>query len=120
MANNDVIEAYFNAMRQGAAAEQDLLALFAPDAVYIEPFSGITEPALGVEQIRDRFRQGWAIPLLDMELDILEMVVDGPNATATWECRSPGLPGPARGRDLYEIRNGLITRLEVQFLERPA
>ena len=100
-----VIGAYFAAMRRGASAETDLLALFAPDAVYIEPFSGVPGAAVGIDQIRDRFRQGWNNPLPDLELEILKLVIDGQHATTTWECRSPGLPRTSAGSgSRYEIR----------------
>lgn len=113
MTTEDVLGTYFASMRRGAEAGDDLLALFTADAVYDEPFTG-QDPAVGIEQIRERFRQGWEFPLPDLELDVLEMEVDGPRASARWECRSPGLPGPIRGRDHYELTGGLISRLVVR------
>lgn len=117
MSDRDLIERYFAAMRQGAAGAEELLALFAPDAVYIEPFTD-EDPAVGIEAIEQRFRTGWEFPLPDVELDVFELSVDGPTATARWECRSPGLPGPVRGNDRYELTDGLISRLEVTIEER--
>ena len=35
---------YARAMQAGQAAEEELIALFAPDAVYVEPFSGEITP----------------------------------------------------------------------------
>ena len=96
MDNKSLIERYFSAMRRGAHAEDELIELFADDAVYIEPFTDTT-PAVGVEQIRDRLRRGW-----------------GSEATARWVCRSPALPGPIEGVDRYRIEEGRITRLEVR------
>lgn len=116
MGNEAVVQRYFAAMRRGAAAETDLLAMFHADATYIEPFTA-DEPAVGIEQIRQRFRKGWEFPLPDVELDVLAIEVDGPMATSRWECRSPGLPGPIRGEDLYEIRDGRIQRLEVRMID---
>ena len=107
------IELYFAAMRQGAHAEADMLALFTDDIVYDEPFSGTGEPAVGIEAVRDRLRAGWAEPLPDMELDVLSIRVDGATAMATWECRSPVFPAPVRGTDRYEFRDQRICSLRV-------
>jgi ketosteroid isomerase-like protein len=60
-----IIERYFASMRRGQAAENDLLALFADDAVYIEPFTS-DSPARGIEAIRARLRKGWETPLPEM------------------------------------------------------
>lgn len=111
-----MIAAYFSAMRRGAGGGEDLFALFTDDAVYVEPFSD-DGPAIGIEAIRDRFQASWEFPLPDLELDVLEMQVDGSEASARWECRSPGLPGPVQGEDHYRLRNGRIARLEVRLAD---
>lgn len=109
------IDRYFAAMRRGSTAETDLIALFDDKAVYSEPFSELP-PAQGIEAIRDRFRLGWETSLPDLELDVLEVEVDGSEGRALWECRSPVLPGPIRGEDRYVIVDGRIRSLEVRFL----
>ena len=109
---------YYAAMRRGAPAEDEMLALFAEDAVYVEPFSGL-DPAVGKEQIRARLRAGWEQPLPEFELDVLTMAVTETVAECTWECRSPALAAPQRGRDRYELVDGLIVRLDVGLLSRP-
>ena len=116
--SGDVVDRYFAAMRQGAAAEDDMLALFTEDAVYAEPFSGL-EPAEGIAAIRQRLRQGWEFPLPDLELDVVEVEVSGDSARSVWECRSPALPGPMRGEDRYRFTDGRIARLDVTILDRP-
>ena len=116
--HDDLIDRYFAAMRRGPAAEADLLALFDRDALYSEPFSGLEEPARGVEAIRARFRQGWASPPPDMELDVLEVTVNDDQATTDWECRSPAFERPVRGRDHYRFENGRIAELRVTISER--
>ena len=116
MNNEELIERYFSAMRRGPEAEDELLALFDENAVYIEPFTS-DRPAEGIDAIRDRLREGWETPLPDLELDVLSLEVNGPYATSTWECRSSGLPGPTRGEDRYEIREGRIVRLEVRAID---
>lgn len=119
MSNEDLIHRYFAAMRRGAEAESDLLAMFHADATYIEPFTA-DDPAVGIEQIQQRFRKGWESPLPDLELDVLAIEIDGSVASSRWECRSPGLARPIRGEDVYEIRDGRIARLEVRMLEPEA
>ncbi|MEM8902478.1 MAG: nuclear transport factor 2 family protein [Actinomycetota bacterium] len=109
-----VVERYFAAMRVGAAAEDELLALFTDEAVYAEPFTGEEGPAVGREAIRDRLRSGWATPLPDLELDVISVEVAGDRATSTWECRSPVFPSPVRGIDEYEFADGRISRLVVR------
>ena len=112
--SENVVAGYYAAMRVGADAEEQMMALFTHDAVYDEPFSGLDEPAVGHEAIRQRLRSGWETPLPDMELDVLRMTVDGVGAHCTWECRSPVFPAPVQGEDRYEFREGLISRLEVK------
>jgi ketosteroid isomerase-like protein len=113
MDDRQLIERYFGAMRRGAEAEKDLVGLFAEDAIYIEPFVS-SEPAVGIDEIRQRLRRGWEQPLPDLELDVLSIEVSGHEATARWVCRSPVLPGPVEGVDHYLIEHGRITRLEVR------
>lgn len=115
MDKDRVINEYYAAMRKGVAAEEQLVALFAADATYIEPFVS-PQPAVGIDQIRDRFRKGWETPLPNMELDVLSVEVDGTTSRTSWECRSPALPGPVRGEDVYEILDGKIVRLEVRIV----
>lgn len=39
-ARHPLVERYFRAMQRGQEGEEELVALFAEDAVYVEPFSG--------------------------------------------------------------------------------
>ena len=113
----DLIERYFAAMRRGAPAEEEMMALFADDAVYVEPFTGETEPWVGKDAVRTALRRGWAEPLPDLELDVKRIDISGSRATAEWVCTSPALPGPVMGRDEYTIANGRITRLVVKIVD---
>ena len=116
---DELIDRYFAAMRRGSEGESELLDLFARDAVYDEPFSGLP-PATGISAIRDRLRLGWEHPLPDLELDVLSVEVVGDEATTTWECRSSAFSEPRRGRDRYRFVDGRIVELTVSFLtERP-
>jgi hypothetical protein len=119
MSHDELVGAYFAAMRRGADAEDEMMALFDRDAVYVEPFSGSDRPAVGRDEVRARLRQGWEQPLPDLELDVLAIEIEGDQATSRWECRSPALPGPVRGTDRYEFVDGRIARLEVVIDDRP-
>lgn len=116
MDDRELVARYFEAMRRGSEAEDDLIALFHADAVYIEPFSE-DGPAVGLDAIRERFRRGWETPLPELELEVVEVAIEGFEARSRWECRSPALPAPVHGEDRYEIRDGLIVRLEVRMLD---
>ena len=108
-----LVQRYFAAMRQGAAAEDELLALFAEDAVYEEPFSGSPRRSEGIVAIRSALREGWEFPLPDLKLTVRRIDLDGDVVRSQWICESPALDGPIHGHDRYTIRDGLIARLEV-------
>ena len=115
--NGQIVDRYFAAMRRGAAAEEEMMALFSDDAVYVEPFTGESSPWVGKEAVRTALRQGWEQPLPDLELVVTRVDIRSDGASSEWVCRSPGLPGPVAGRDEYTIVDGLITRLEVRIVE---
>ena len=115
----EIVDAYFAAMRRGAAAEDEIIALFTEDAVYEEPFTGESGGAVGRTAIRERLRTGWTSPLPDMTVEVLSMTVTPDQATARWRCTSPALPGGvATGTDRYRFRDGRIAHLRVK-LDRP-
>ena len=120
MPERDVVERYFAAMRRGAEAENEMMELFADDAVYVEPFSGETRTSIGREAIRATLRSGWEFPLPDLKLTVDEITIEPGQATAAWTCESPALPGPIRGRDRYVIKRGEIARLEVELIDDEA
>lgn len=115
--DRDLIERYFVAMRRGAAAEDEMMALFSDDAVYVEPFTGESEPWVGKESVRTALRRGWEQPLPDLELVVKRIDIGAGEATAEWVCTSPALPGPVTGHDTYTITDGKITRLEVRIVD---
>jgi ketosteroid isomerase-like protein len=53
-----LVDQYFAAMRRGATAEQDILALYADDAICDKPFSRLDSPARGRDEVRARLRRG--------------------------------------------------------------
>ena len=107
-----VVHRYYAAMRIGAGGEDDMMALFAEDAVYAEPFSGL-DPAEGREAIRARLRSGWEVPLPDLDVDVLSITLAGDRAECRWECRSSVFDGPRRGTDRYRFVDDLIVELTV-------
>jgi hypothetical protein len=77
-ARHPLVERYFRAMQRGQEGEEELVALFAEDAVYVEPFSGEQAPHVGRAEI-----QAWAARLL------------GPQPAGA---DPAGRPGPGRRR----------------------
>jgi len=108
---------YFRAMQRGPDAEEELLDLFAGDAVYVEPFSGGVHT--GKEAIRAWLQESWSdrppgMRLTVQRVDVLDNVVE-----ATWTCESEAFARPARGRDRLTVHNSRITRLETELIEPP-
>jgi hypothetical protein len=110
----EIVGRFFSAMQTGAASEAEMLALFSPDAVYFEPFSG-TGRHEGKSAIADALRAGWRNPLPDMTISVDAVEIDGPSVTARWTCRSPALPGgQGSGVNVFTLSGGLIVRLETR------
>ena len=109
----DTVQHFFVAMQTGASAEEAMMALFADDAVYVEPFSGTPVTHEGKDAIRATMRRGWQYPMRDMTITVDRVEVSGETVTAAWTCRSPDLPGGAgRGTNRFTLRAGKIVRLE--------
>ncbi len=104
-------------MQGGEAAGDQLLALFAADAVYVEPFSGTERTHEGRAAIEACFRAGWAQTPPELTLEVNRVDVDGAVVRSEWTCRSPAFPAPVRGVDVCTVQDGRIARLEVRFLE---
>ena len=115
----DVVERMFKAMQTGLEAENEMMALFAEDAVFTEPFSGEPQTHEGKAAIRKCFIDMWSEPGPDVELTIDRVDVDGDRINAEWTCTSPAFVEPMRGVDKFCIANGLIQYLEVIVTEMP-
>ena len=115
----DVVERLFRAMQMGPGGEAAMMDLFADDAVFIEPFSGQAQTHEGKDAIRASFKDMWANPAPDLELVMDRVDADGSGIRAEWTCTSPAFPIPMRGHDLFEVQDGLITRLEIVVTEMP-
>lgn len=103
-------------MRAGASAKAELLALFADDAQYTEPFTGTQRTHRGIGAIARCFERSWTEAPPELELEVHRVDVDGRRASADWTCRSPAFDGPVSGRDEYEIVDGKIVALTVRFV----
>ena len=109
-----VVESLFKAMQMGPGGEELMMSLFLDDATFIEPFSGQVQTHSGIDAIRGSFQAMWKEPPPpDMMLNLERVDVDGDVVRADWNCTSPVFPEPMRGHDLFTIRGGKISRLEV-------
>ena len=121
-ADRQLVEGYFKAMQAGPDGVQEMVALFAEDGEYIEPFSAQGRPSShrGGQAIRAFFEQSLNGPLRDgVRLTLDRLDVDGDRLRSEWTCSMPMFPGPLRGFDLYTIEGGKIKRLEVTVTEMP-
>ena len=112
----EVVDAYFRAMQRGQHGQEELLALFADDAVYIEPFTGTSRTHVGLAAIRACVEASWAYSPPDLRLEVDRVDVDGPRVQTRWTCTSPAFPAPVHGEDRYLVRSGRIAHLEVRIL----
>lgn len=114
-----VVECYFKAMQAGKAAEPELMALFADDAVLTEPFHGEPKTHRGTEAIRKSFHCIWEDPVPDVKLEVNRIDLDGDSLRAEWTCTAPAFSSPIRGHDFFKIRDGKIVQLDVIVTEMP-
>jgi uncharacterized protein (TIGR02246 family) len=112
----DVVESYFKAMQAGQSAQEELVALFADDAVYIEPFAGEPTAHVGRKAIGDWMAASCENAPPDLTLTLDRVDVDGPRVRSEWTCAAPMFPQPMRGRDEFIVESGKIKRLETTML----
>lgn len=108
-----VVEAFLRAMQLGTRGEDDLVALFTEDGVYVESLTeGRPRTHDGKAAIRQALHKGlqWNPPDFRVTLDRLE--IEAGEVVAYWTCSSSQLPDPMHGVDRYTIRDGRIARLE--------
>ena len=112
-ANQAIVENLFRAMQKGPTGEADMMALFTDDAVFIEPFAGSPRVHTGKAAIRSSFKEMWDSPTPDLQLALDQVDMDGDKIRAQWTCTSPVFPEPMKGFDLFTVREGKISRLEI-------
>ena len=110
-----VVQEYFKAMQAGAEAAEPLFALFADDAVYVEPFSGESRTHTGRPAIEACMKGSWENTPPDLELEVNRIDVDGNVVRSEWTCSSPAFEAPIKGIDVCTVQDGQIKRLEVSF-----
>lgn len=118
-ADRTIVENLFRAMQRGPDGEEEMMALFADDAVFIEPFTGAVQTHTGKAAVRAAFRASWEAPVPDLRLVLDRVDVDGETVLADWTCTSPAFPTPMRGQDRFTLRDGRIARLEIVITEAP-
>jgi ketosteroid isomerase-like protein len=111
-----VIERYFRAMRTGAAGGEEMMNLFAEDAVYVDPFGDTPQTHTGKGAIRRAYLKSRQDAPPDMTLTLDRVDFEGERIRTEWTCCSPAFPHPMRGQDLWTIRGGRIIRLETILL----
>jgi ketosteroid isomerase-like protein len=114
---HDMVASYVRAMERGSEGVDQLVALFAPDAIYVEPFSG--QEHRGVAAIRAYLEAAarGAPPAIRLEVTVLR--VESPRVEVEWTCHSPAFVTPSRGRDHYEVVDGRIRSLRTELIEPP-
>jgi hypothetical protein len=114
-----VVEDLLRTMQAGPAGEEELLALFADDAVLVEPFAGRVQTHAGRPAIRAALAEMSKGRAPDLALNLDRVDLEGDSVRAEWTCTSALMPGPLRGHDLLTIRSGKILRLEIIITEMP-
>ena len=115
--NRQIVEQFFRLMHDWE--NWKFLELFAPDASYIEPFSGQRQTHRGIEAIRKSFLDQWKQAPPGFRLELGQVNVSGAHVRAEWNCTWDGLGGEMTGADEFEIQDGKIRRLEVIVTRMP-
>jgi ketosteroid isomerase-like protein len=114
---HDLVRRYVTVMQLGPDGHDELVALFAEDGVYVEPFTA------GAHRGRDAIRAWLAaaaeLAPPDLRLHVDRVEVRGREIEVAWTCESPAFLRPSRGIDRFTIRDGAIERLETTLTEPP-
>jgi ketosteroid isomerase-like protein len=118
--NRTVVEDLYKAMQAGPSGEAAIMALFADDAVLVEPFTGQPRTHRGKAAIRAALATMWQGRAPDLVLTLDRVDFEGDSVRADWTCTSSVLPGPLRGRDSLTVRSGQVAFLEITITEMPS
>jgi hypothetical protein len=113
-----LVELYVAAMQRGPDGHVALAGLFAEDGVYIEPFSG-TGPHVGPDAIRAYLLAAADQAPTQFQLIVERLDVAAGRAVVHWRCESPAFATPSRGTDTFDVRDGLIVRLQTMLTQPP-
>ena len=110
--SRSVPEKLYASMEKGINAFEEVVGLFADNAVYIEPFTGQPAEHTGRKAIEAFFDDGLKKNPPELSIEIERIDIDGETVTTNWVCKSPAIPAPVRGTDKFTIRDGRILRME--------
>jgi ketosteroid isomerase-like protein len=117
--DRSTVERYLAAMQAGPGGLDELVSLFADEAVYVEPFGGQPHVHSGKADIRAFFEYALEHHLNGARLTLDRLDIDSGRLRSEWTCRLPMSPAPMRGFDLLTLRDGRIVRLETTVTEFP-
>jgi hypothetical protein len=110
---------FFLAMQAGPSGADLLGSLFAEEAVYSEPFSGLAEPHRGRNAILAAFAASRTDDFDDAVINLGAVEVDGETITVKWTCYSQAIPGGSgSGKNVFTLSGGKIVSL-VTTLDMP-
>lgn len=103
---------FFLAMQAGPHGLDILRDVFAEDAEYLEPFSGMTGPHKGRDAIVAAFDASRSDAFDDAVIQLGTVAVDGEVITVTWTCISQAIPGgQGSGTNVFVMRDGKVASL---------
>ena len=114
--DRSTVERYLASMQAGPNGLEDLIGLFADEAVYVEPWTGMPQVHTGKAEIRNFFQQALE-QMQGARLTLDRLDIDGSRLRSEWTCHLPSAPKPMRGFDLLSLREGRIVRLETTVTE---
>ena len=117
--DRSVVERYMALMQVGPGGVDDLVGLFADDAVYVEPFMGAPHVHSGKAEIRAFFQNALDQNLRGARLRLDRLDMDGDRLRSEWACEVPAFNAPMRGFDVLTLRDGRIARLETTVTDFP-
>jgi ketosteroid isomerase-like protein len=114
MQDDQTINRFYSAMQAGSTAEEEMMSLFADDAVYSEPFSG-RGAHHGKEAIRQVMRGGWERRSPETKITVDHFEKSGNDVRVEWTCYMEMIPGgKMSGEDRFTLQDGRIVRLETR------
>lgn len=106
------ISNFFLSMQAGEVGAEALMACFAENAVYEEPFTGTVRVHKGRAEIIKAMALGWEMPMVDTRISIDKVATVDNEILVEWTCRSPSIPGgQGSGMNRFVLHEGHITSL---------
>ena len=103
---------FFLAMQAGPSGAKILGDLFAPEAEYSEPFSGLSTAHKGRDAILAAFAASRTDDFDDAVIKLGSVEVAGNTITVRWTCYSKAIPGGSgSGTNVFKLSDGKIVSL---------